>query len=87
VEVSKLEPVDQLELFISAKAIAGVHGAGLMNMIFMSREARYVEITLDPQPHWVYRLAERYFQERAVIACQLDGSVMTCPISQLEEVL
>lgn len=57
VEVSKLDPKVQFDLWANTTAIAGVHGAGLMNMILM-QPGHYAEIAGAPRgPNYTARCA------------------------------
>lgn len=57
VEVSALDPKAQFDLWANTTAIAGVHGAGLMNMILM-QPGRYTEIGAAPRgPNYTARCA------------------------------
>ena len=54
VEISRLDPKAQLTLFSNTTDMAGIHGAGMMNMVFMPAGGNYTEITgapVDPIPH------------------------------------
>ena len=56
VEISKLNPEEQLELYADATDIVGIHGAGMMNMLFMNPGVNYTEIAgvpelRDPNPY------------------------------------
>ncbi len=84
VQTSRLDPIEQLELFANAQSIAGVHGAGLLNMMFMDSDARYLEISLPPAPHWAYRFAARYVREPSLVLCEMEGEQAICPIPELE---
>lgn len=48
VEVSKLSPEEQLELWANATDVVGIHGAGMMNSLFMQPGANYTEIAGAP---------------------------------------
>ena len=48
VEVSKLGPEEQLELWANATDVVGIHGAGMMNCLFMQPGASYTEIAGAP---------------------------------------
>lgn len=57
VEVSKLSPEEQLELWANATDIVGIHGAGMMNSLFMQPGANYTEITGAPANHILHYTA------------------------------
>ena len=58
VEVSKLDVETQLKLWINTTHIAGVHGAGMMNMILMPSGSSYIEISGAPRgPNYTARCA------------------------------
>jgi capsular polysaccharide biosynthesis protein len=49
VVVSKISPDLQLQMFTSAPAMAGIHGAGLSNALFMADESSLLEVSGIPQ--------------------------------------
>ena len=58
VEVSKMDVEAQLKLWCNTTHIAGIHGAGLMNMILMPPKGSYLEIAGAPRgPNYTARCA------------------------------
>lgn len=66
VEISKIDPENQLALWANAAGIVGIHGAGMMNMMFMPPGGGYAEVGGAPpvetkpkrlSPNWGARCA------------------------------
>lgn len=51
VDPGKLSIAEQVKLFSASKTIAGVHGAGLTNMLFMEPEGRVIEVRAKEDSH------------------------------------
>lgn len=57
VKVSELEPESQFALWANTADIVGIHGAGMMNSLFMQPGANYTEITGAPANHILHYTA------------------------------
>ena len=80
VEISKIDPENQLALWANATDIVGIHGAGMMNMIFMPPDGNYAEIAgapvvSDPDLHcpcWMARCSMIAGHEASGLLGDLD---------------
>jgi len=48
IDTDRLKPVEQIRIFSEAAVIVGIHGAGLMNMVFRRSECKVLEIFPPP---------------------------------------
>jgi capsular polysaccharide biosynthesis protein len=48
IDTDQLKPVEQIRIFSQAAVIVGIHGAGLMNMVFRRSECKVLEIFAPP---------------------------------------
>lgn len=59
VELEGISLTEQMSLFSSARFVAGTHGAGLANLVWMNNEnGRVIEIAKSDQPDCFQRIAE-----------------------------
>lgn len=55
VEVTRLDPNAQFDLWANTTDIVGIHGAGMMNMLMMPTTANCFEIANKNGPNWIAR--------------------------------
>lgn len=76
---------EQMRLASGASVLAGVHGAGLTNMIFMAKDSKVLELTpiLNGEQYYYYTLSNALGHDYYYQACQPDVPGKTIQESNL----
>jgi len=82
-----LTPNQTAEIFGSARAIVGFHGAAFSNMIFCPPGVRVVEIFTEPNYPWYARLAQSCGHDHMAILVHEERSALAELIGILPEIL
>lgn len=73
IETHKMSFAEQISIFGGARIIAGLHGAGLANMVFAAQGAAIIEIgSKNEGSHEWWRVANGWCYEPLAIACGHD---------------
>ncbi|WP_294532333.1 glycosyltransferase family 61 protein [uncultured Rhodoblastus sp.] len=85
--LSTNDPHDTISAFENAECVLGLHGAGLMNLMFCPVPTKIIELHPPHAPPWISRIGRLVGHEHIVFQLQEHGEKTVIDISDLSSLL